>query len=51
VANLGLVYMFVDAVGLGELVGQACATVIITVLTFLANRAWTFRMHPAPPAG
>jgi putative flippase GtrA len=50
-ANLGLVYMFVDGVGLGELVGQACATVIITVLTFLANRAWTFRMHPAPPAG
>jgi putative flippase GtrA len=44
VANLGLVYMFVDGAGLGELVGQACATVIITVLTFLANRAWTFRM-------
>ncbi len=45
-ANLGLVYLFVDGVGLDELVGQACATVIVTVLTFIANRAWTFRMHP-----
>ncbi|HEY2141371.1 MAG TPA: GtrA family protein [Solirubrobacteraceae bacterium] len=45
-ANLGLVYLFVDGTGLDELIGQACATVIVTVLTFVANRAWTFRMHP-----
>ena len=45
--NLGLVYVFVEHAGLDKLVGQACATAIVTVLTFFANRAWTFRMHPA----
>jgi putative flippase GtrA len=45
-ANLGLVYLFVDGAGLDELLGQACATAIVTVVTFLANRAWTFKMHP-----
>lgn len=44
--NLGLVYLFVDGVGLGELVGQAMTIVIVTVLTFFANRAWTFRSQP-----
>jgi putative flippase GtrA len=44
--NLGLVYTFVTAVGLDKLVGQACATAIVVVGTFFANRAWTFRMHP-----
>jgi putative flippase GtrA len=43
--NLGLVYLFVDGAGLGELVGQAVTIVIVMVLTFLANRAWTFRGH------
>jgi putative flippase GtrA len=47
VANLGLVYLFVHDVGMGELVGQACAIAIVVVFTFLANRAWTFRVHPA----
>jgi len=44
--NLGLVYLFVEHVALDKLIGQACATAIVTVLTFFANRAWTFRMHP-----
>jgi putative flippase GtrA len=44
--NLGLVYTFVAGVGLDELIGQACATAIVVVGTFFANRAWTFRMHP-----
>ncbi len=44
-ANLGLVYLFVDGIGLDELVGQAVTIVIVTVVTFLANRAWTFRGH------
>jgi putative flippase GtrA len=44
-ANLGLVYLFVDGVGLDELVGQAVTIAIVTVLTFLANRAWTFGGH------
>jgi putative flippase GtrA len=44
--NLGLLYLFVHDAGLDKLLGQACATAIVTVLTFLANRAWTFRMRP-----
>src|SRR5258708_11749295 len=47
VANVGLVFVFVHDAGTDKLVGQACATGIVTVCTFLANRAWTFRMHPA----
>jgi putative flippase GtrA len=46
--NLGLVYLFVDGAGLDELVGQAVTIVIVTVTTFLANRAWTFRGEPEP---
>lgn len=46
-ANLVLVFMFVHDAGLGKLLGQACATAIVVVFTFLANRAWTFRMSPA----
>jgi putative flippase GtrA len=44
--NLGLVYLFVEEISLDKLIAQACATVIVTVITFLVNRAWTFRMHP-----
>jgi putative flippase GtrA len=46
-ANLGLVFVFVHYANLGELLGQACATAIVVVFTFIANRAWTFRMDPA----
>jgi putative flippase GtrA len=48
--NLGLVYLFVEHAGLDKLLGQACATAIVVVLTFFANRAWTFRMRPAADA-
>jgi putative flippase GtrA len=44
--NLGLVYLFVDGAGLDELVGQAVTIVIVTLVTFFANRAWTFRGEP-----
>jgi putative flippase GtrA len=44
--NLGLVYLFVDGAGLGELFGQAVTIVIVTLCTFFANRAWTFKTHP-----
>jgi putative flippase GtrA len=44
--NLGLVYLFVHDAHLDKLVGQAFATAIVVVLTFVANRAWTFRMGP-----
>jgi putative flippase GtrA len=43
--NLGLLYLFVDGAGIEKLLGQALATGIVTVITFLVNRAWTFRMH------
>jgi putative flippase GtrA len=41
--NLGLVYLFVDGLGLDELTGQAATIAIVTVLTFFVNRAWTFK--------
>ncbi len=47
--NVALLYVLVDHVGLDELVGQACATAVVTVSTFFVNRAWTFRVH-APVA-
>jgi len=49
--NLGLVYLFVHDFGLDELVGQIPTTAIVTVLTFAANRAWTFRTPAIAPAG
>jgi putative flippase GtrA len=54
--NEGLLFLLVHQASLDELVGQACATAVVTVLTFFANRAWTFRMHhhdgpPQVPAG
>jgi putative flippase GtrA len=45
--NEALLYMWVAGVGLDKLVAQAFATGIVTIVTFLANRAWTFRTHPA----
>ncbi len=41
-----LLYVFVHDGGLDKLLAQAFATVAVTISTFLANRAWTFRMHP-----
>src|SRR5271155_1903151 len=43
--NLGLLYVFVHDAGLDKLLAQAFATIIVTVITFSVNRAWTFRMH------
>jgi putative flippase GtrA len=48
--NLGLLYLFVDDAGIEKLLSQAFATAIVTVITFLVNRAWTFRMHHHPVA-
>jgi putative flippase GtrA len=52
--NLGLLALFVREAGLDELIAQAFATVIVTVSTFFANRAWTFPVHGVsvvpPPA-
>jgi putative flippase GtrA len=49
--NLGLVALCVESIGMDELVGQAVAIVIVVVVTFAANRAWTFRTHPVEAAG
>src|ERR1039457_2053268 len=47
--NLGLLYVFVHDADLDKLLAQAFATIIVTVITFSVNRAWTFRVH-APVA-
>jgi putative flippase GtrA len=44
--NLGLLYLLVHDAGLDELVAQALATIVVTITTFLVNRAWTFRHVP-----
>jgi putative flippase GtrA len=45
--DLLLVYLLVQHGGLDKLLGQVCATAVVTVLTFFANRAWTFRVRSA----
>jgi putative flippase GtrA len=49
--NEGMLFVFVHEAKLDKLLAQALATVMVTVSTFFANRAWTFRMHtePDPP--
>lgn len=46
--DLGLVYALVDGAHLDKLVGQALTTLVVTVITFFVNRAWTFKGHAAP---
>lgn len=43
--NEGLLYLFVHDAQLDKLIAQVCATAVVTVTTFFANRAWTFRVH------
>jgi putative flippase GtrA len=38
--------VFVHDARLDKLLAQAFATAVVTVSTFFANRAWTFRTHP-----
>ena len=45
-----LLYLLVHDGGVGKLLAQALAIVVVTVTTFVLNRAWTFRMHPEPAA-
>ena len=47
--NVLLLFALVDGAGLDKLLSQAFAMGVVTVLTFLVNRAWTFRVH-APVA-
>ena len=48
--NEGLLYVFVHDARVDKLLSQAFATAVVTVTTFLANRAWTFRTHTPLPA-
>ena len=48
--NEGLLYVFVHDARVDKLLSQAFATAVVTITTFLANRAWTFRTHAPLPA-
>jgi putative flippase GtrA len=48
--NEGLLFLFVHDASIDKLLAQALATAVVTITTFSANRAWTFRTHPVPVA-
>ena len=43
--NEAMLYVLVHDAKLDKLLAQVCATALVTVTTFFANRAWTFRAH------
>jgi putative flippase GtrA len=47
--NEALLYLFVGVAGIDKLLAQVFATGFVTVSTFFANRAWTFRMRAEKP--
>ncbi|HTY95758.1 MAG TPA: GtrA family protein [Solirubrobacteraceae bacterium] len=50
--NEGMLYVLVHDAHVEKVLAQVAATVIVTITTFLANRAWTFRVHaPVAVAG
>jgi dolichol-phosphate mannosyltransferase len=46
-ANLVVLHLFIT-VGLGKLVGQAIAIVLVTPLNFVGNKLWSFRRRAEP---
>jgi len=46
-----LLFLLVHDAHLDKLLAQVGATAVVTVSTFFANRAWTFRVHPPAVAG
>lgn len=46
-----LLYLLVKGAGMDKLVAQAVAIGVVVVVTFVANRAWTFRMSPGAKPG
>jgi putative flippase GtrA len=42
-ANLGLLTGFVEVVGVGKIISQAVAIVLVTPLNFIGNKLWSFR--------
>jgi putative flippase GtrA len=47
--NEGLLFLFVDDARIDKLAAQVVATAVVTVTTFAANRAWTFRTPSQVP--
>ena len=47
--NEVLLFLLVHDAHVEKLLAQALATVVVTLTTFFANRAWTFRMHHHVP--
>src|SRR5258707_394078 len=43
VANLGLLTGFVEVLGMGKIISQAVAIVLVTPLNFIGNKLWSFR--------
>jgi putative flippase GtrA len=48
-ANLLVLHILIT-LGLGKLVGQAVAIVLVTPLNFIGNKLWSFRRRPEPDA-
>ena len=46
-ANLLVLHLLIT-LGLGKLVGQAVAIVLVTPLNFVGNKLWSFRHRPDP---
>ena len=42
-ANLVLLAVFVEVIGLGKLVAQAVAIILVTPVNFIGNKLWSFR--------
>ena len=42
-ANQVWLYLFLDVIGLGKVVSQAIAILLVMPLNFLGNKLWSFR--------
>ena len=42
-ANLALLALFVEVLGIGKLLAQALAIVLVTPINFIGNKLWSFR--------
>ena len=44
-ANLVILQLLVDSAGVGKVLAQAIAIVLVTPLNFVGNKLWSFRKH------
>ncbi len=47
-ANLVLLLLIVDVLGIGKLLAQAVAIVLVTPLNFVGNKLWSFGRRSRP---